>query len=254
MGCSRPTSPTIIKRRISAISTLTSQLTFKVLRSHLRRPLCHPLCHPFRRSPRPTPRPFSSNYVGSLQATFSGYDTLARRFSSYPQPLNLFALPSWQKATDYKEYVDIHDLSDISDLELSNYDVLITDLNEKTLRSEISKVFGIDYLAKATEDDAKREVDAINGYLYGDGRRPMVPCVVSNGNKAYWVHFLVGTGAPGTFVSKKVNAPAMQRVYSVANLILGVRCSRPQDRCHRFYHHCWLMELQLRKKNTSLHV
>jgi hypothetical protein len=33
----------------------------------------------------------------------------------------------------------------------------------------------MDYLAKATEDDAKREVDAINCYLYGDGRRAMVP-------------------------------------------------------------------------------
>ena len=65
----------------------------------------------------------------------------------------------------------------------------------------------IDYLAKATEDGAKREVDAINGYLYGEGRRAMVPCVVSNGNKAYWVHFLVDTGAPVTFLSEKVNAP-----------------------------------------------
>jgi hypothetical protein len=116
-------------------------------------------------------------------------------------------VPSWQKATDSREYVDIHDLGNISDLELNNYDVLITDMNEKTLRTEISKVFGIDYLAKATEDDVKREVDVINGYLYGDGRRAMVPCVVSNGNKACWVHFIVETGAPGTFLSEKVNTP-----------------------------------------------
>jgi hypothetical protein len=128
-------------------------------------------------------------------------------FSSYPKSLNLFALGSRQKATHSHGYVDIHDPRDISDLELNNYDVLITDISENTLRTEISRVFGIDYLAKATEDDAKREVDAINGYLYGDGRRAMVPCVVSNGNKAYWVHFLVRTGAPATFLSKKVNAP-----------------------------------------------
>ena len=185
------------------MSTLTSQRTFKALCGHLRRPLCRPLCRP----PRRTLRPFSSNHAGSLQAPISGYDTLARRFSSYPKPLNLFALPSWQKAVGSGEYVDIHDLGDISDLKLNNYDVLVTDINEKTLRTEISKVFGIDYLGKATEDDAKREVDAINGYLYGDGRRPMVPCVVSKGNKARWVHFLVDTGAPGTFLSEKVNTP-----------------------------------------------
>jgi hypothetical protein len=80
-------------------------------------------------------------------------------------------------------------ISDISNLELNNYDVSITDIDEETLRNEISRLFGIDYLAKATEDDARRDIDAINGYLYGEGRRAMVPCVVSNGNKAHWVHF-----------------------------------------------------------------
>jgi hypothetical protein len=182
------------------MSTLTSQQTFKALCSDL----CRPLRHPFRRPPL---RPFSSNRAGSLQAPCSGYDALARCFSAYPKPVNLFALKSWQKATNSSEYVDIHELRDISNLELNNYDVLITDVTEKTLRTEISKVFGIDYLAKATEEDAKREVDAINGCLYGDGRRAMVPCVVSNGNKAYWVHFFVDTGAPTTFLSEKVNAP-----------------------------------------------
>jgi hypothetical protein len=93
-------------------------------------------------------------------------------------------------------------MRDISDLELNNYD----DIDEKILRTEISRVLGIDYLAKAT-DDANRDVDAINGYLYGDARRPLVPCVVSNANKAYWVHFIVDTGSPATFLSKTVNAP-----------------------------------------------
>jgi hypothetical protein len=164
--------------------TLTSQQTFKSRCSHLRCPLrCplrRPLRHPLRRPPRRAIRPFSSNHVGSLQALISGYDTLARRSSSYPKPLNLFALPSWQKATGSREYVDIHDLSNIDNLRLNNYDVLVTGINEKTLRTEISKVFGIDYLAKAARDDVKREVDVINGYLYGDGRCAMVPCVVSN--------------------------------------------------------------------------
>ena len=116
-------------------------------------------------------------------------------------------MPSWQKATNSSEYVNIHELRDIIDLGPINYDDLIPDINEKTLRTEISQVFGIDYLAKASEDDAKREIDAIDGYLCSDGGRAMVPCVVSNGNNAYWVHFIMATGAPATFLSEKVNAP-----------------------------------------------
>jgi hypothetical protein len=111
-----------------------------------------------------------------------------------------------QKTGEY-EYVDTYDICDISNLELNNYDVLITDIDEEILRNEISRYFGIDYLAKATEDDARRDIDAINGYLYGEGRRAMVPCVVSNGNKAHWVHFVVGTCAPATFLSEKVHGP-----------------------------------------------
>jgi hypothetical protein len=186
------------------MSTLTSRQTFKALCSHLR--------HPLLRPPRPSPY-----HVGSLQVPFSespSYDGLARRFSSYPNPVNLSALSSWQKAADSCGYVDIHDICDVSDLELNNYDVLVTDINKKTLRTEASKVFGIDYLAKATEDDAKREVDVITGYLYGEGRRAMVPCVVSNGNKAYWVHFLVGTSAPATFLSEKVHTPTDAENYA----------------------------------------
>src|SRR2546423_13957326 len=98
------------------MSTLTSQQTFKALCSHLCRHLCRPLRHPLR---RPPVRPFSSSHVGSLQAPYSGYDALARRFSTYPNPVNFFALKSRQKATNSSEYADIHELRDISDLELN---------------------------------------------------------------------------------------------------------------------------------------
>ncbi|KAN0075104.1 hypothetical protein V8E54_007715, partial [Elaphomyces granulatus] len=118
------------------------------------------------------------------------YDTLARRFSSYPAPVNLFSVRSWQKAKLSNKYVDIHELRDMSELEPKAFDALVSDVNEKTLQTEVSKVFGIDYLVKA------------NGYLYGEGRRAMVPCVIRNGDKAYWVHFLVGNGSPWTFVSE----------------------------------------------------
>jgi hypothetical protein len=73
------------------------------------------------------------------------------------------------------------------------------------LKTEISKIFGIDYFAEATENDAKREVDVVDGYLYGEGRLAMVPLVVSNRSKAYWVYFIVDGGAPATYLSKKVS-------------------------------------------------
>jgi len=168
------------------------------------------LVNSFRRPPRPrnTTRLFSHR-VGDTEVPISeppspSYGALARRFSSYPAPLNHHAVKSWQKAGNSGGYVDVHELCDISDIDPNKFDVLITDVNEKTLRTEVSKVFGIDYLAKATEEDAKRKVDVISGYLYGDGRRPMVPCVVSNADKAYWVHFIVDTGSPATFLSEKV--------------------------------------------------
>lgn len=69
--------------------------------------------------------------------------------------MNLFVLQSWQKAKNPGEYIDIHELHDLSDLEPNTFGVLITDINDKTLQTEISDVFGIDYLAKASEDDAK---------------------------------------------------------------------------------------------------
>jgi len=121
--------------------------------------------------------------------------------------VNRFAVASWQTAAHSSEYVDIHDPREIMDLELNSYDVLVPDLNDNKLRTEISKVIGIDYLAEATEDDAHRRVDAIDGYLYGNTLRSMVPCVVTNGVKPYWVHFLVSTGAPVAYPSEKVNTP-----------------------------------------------
>jgi hypothetical protein len=47
---------------------------------------------------------------------------------------------------------------------LNKYDVLITDITDTT------KVFGIDYLTEATENDVKKEVGAINGYYASEPR------------------------------------------------------------------------------------
>lgn len=75
------------------------------------------------------------------------------------------------------------------------------------METEISGIFGIEYLARATEDDAERKVDELYGYLCTWRRRLIVPCVISNGKMSYWVHCVVIPGTDGNYLSKKVNAP-----------------------------------------------
>ena len=103
---------------------LSSRQTFKVLRSPLRGPLRSPL------------RLFSS--CDAMQVPFSGpptYDTVARRFSSYPNPLAFFAGKRQEEARDRGEFVDIHD---IGGPDPKDFDVLITDIDDEKLRSEIA--------------------------------------------------------------------------------------------------------------------
>jgi hypothetical protein len=164
----------VLKRGISAISTLTSQQTFKALCSHLPRPPRHPLRRPLRRPPQ--------IMSAASQPPISGYDALAQRFSSYSKP---------------PDYTDIQRLG-------HNYNVGPT---EREMETEISWIFGIEYLARATEDDAERKVDKLYGYMNTERRRLIVPCVISNGKMACWVHCIVIPGAYGNYLSGKVNAP-----------------------------------------------
>ena len=154
----------VLKRGVSAISTLTSQQTLKALCSHLRRPR-HPLGRP--------PQIMSAGSKPQI----SGYDTLAQRFSSYSKPLSL---------------TDHHGLGHLG-------------FTEEIVEAEFSWIFGIEHLARATEDDAERKVDELYGYLYA-GRRLIVPCVISNGKMACWVYCIVDPKAHSNYLSAKVNA------------------------------------------------
>jgi hypothetical protein len=118
------------------MSTLTSREGFNALFSSFRRPP----------RPRDTTRLFL-HHVGDTEVPISeppspSYGALAQRFSSYPAPLNQHAVKSWQKAGNSGGYVDVYELCDISDIDPNKFDVQITDVNEKTLRTEVSKVFG----------------------------------------------------------------------------------------------------------------
>jgi hypothetical protein len=141
-----------------------------------------------------------------VQVPFSGpptYDTVARRFSSYPNPLAFFVHKRQQEARDRGEFIDIHDVGGMNS---NDYDVLITDIDNKKMRSEISEAVGIQYLVKATEADANKVVEVGHGYVYGPKFRTIFPCVVSHDDKAHWVFFIVDTSAPLTYLSVQISA------------------------------------------------
>ena len=84
---------------------------------------------------------------------------------------------------------------------------MISEVDNRTLRSEISERLGIPYLGKATEDGASRVVKYIDSYLYGYKSHPILPCVASSSSETRWVFFIVDTGAPATYLSPQVSAP-----------------------------------------------
>jgi hypothetical protein len=75
------------------------------------------------------------------------------------------------------------------------------------METKRSWMFDIEHLARATEEDAERKVDELYGILDARGCLT-VPCVISNGKMACWVHCNVHPGADGNYLSEKVNAPS----------------------------------------------
>ena len=92
-----------------------------------------------------------------------------------------------------------------------DYDVLVTDITDNTLRSEIAELAGMAYLEKATKDDANKTVDIGYGFLYGSKFRPIFPCIVSFRDKAHWVFFLVDSSAPVTYLSSQVSVATYRK-------------------------------------------
>jgi hypothetical protein len=138
---------------------------------------------------------------------FSGppsYATVNRRFNSHPNPVTYF---SHKKAKDdiaNGKFVDIHDIGAVGSAE---FDILLTDITEKTLRTAVAELTGISYLQDASsENEANLKVEHGSGFLYGPNFRPIFPCIVKNkkGN-AKWVFFVVDSGSPATYLSATVS-------------------------------------------------
>jgi hypothetical protein len=131
------------------------------------------------------------------------YDTIRRRFSSQPNLVEFYAAKSSQEARERGDFVDIHDAAGVGP---EGHDVLITDVTDEKLRTELSAIMGIEYLAKATEAEANRVPDMGEAIIFGSCNRTIFPCVVSHKYKAHWVFFLLDSGSPTTYLSEAVSA------------------------------------------------
>ncbi|KAF2187162.1 hypothetical protein K469DRAFT_749516 [Zopfia rhizophila CBS 207.26] len=169
---------------------LPSQQALKALRN--------PLRNPFQNAVR---QPLLMRQVHIEQAPFIGpptYETLTRRFSSYPNPLAYYRKKKEDEALSRGEFVDIHDIGGVDP---KDFDVLITDMDESTLRNEIAELAGIQYLKEASQDEALKRVEIGKGFIFGNMSRTIFPCVVSTSKSARWVFFLVDSGSPLTYIS-----------------------------------------------------
>ena len=146
------------------------------------------------------------NQLHSLQTPYSGppnYDTIAQRFSSSNvDPLSFFWLKRQQDAKDRGEFSDIHDVDPEYSPDPSEYDVLLSDVTHAKLQTSIAEELGIAYLSKAS--DPKEVVRVGTGYIHGLHKRTIVPFIVSHGEEARWVFFIVDSGSPWTYLSTHV--------------------------------------------------
>lgn len=174
--------------------------------------LCSPPCNPPHnlhcsslRDPRNLLRNPHTRYVHNEHAPFSGhpsYATIARRFSSQPNPLDYF--PS-KKAKEAKERGKLIDIHDVGGVDPKDYDVLISDVDDDILRTDLSELMGIPYLKEATKDEANDKVDIGHCIIYGMKQRTIFPSIVSFQDKARWVFFILVPGSPLTYLSVQVS-------------------------------------------------
>jgi hypothetical protein len=190
---------------------LPSRQALKALRNPFRSPL-----------PNPLRGPLQTRHLYTAPAPFSGppsYATLARRFSALsPSPIGFFGQKRAQEAIERGEFVDIHD---VGGTDPKDYDVLITDMTNETLQSEISELVGIPYLKEAMKDEADHVAGEIHGFIYGRTFGMILPCVLNIEDKARWVFFIVDSGAPLTYLSAQVSIHSHRKNALATNLILG---------------------------------
>ena len=196
---------------------LPRQQALKALHSPLHNTLHYPVRGPLRdplRSSLPNHfrNPLLIRHAHTKPVPFSGppsYATINRRFSSEPNPIDFFAKKKAKEAIERGQFIDIHDIGGVDP---KDYDVLITDISDNKLRTEIAELLGVPYLQEATKDEANKKIEIATGMTYttsitdGAKSRMVFPCVVSFKDNARWVFFIVDTSAPLTYLSAHVSA------------------------------------------------
>jgi len=200
---------------------LPRQQALKALRNPLHNTLHYPVRGPLRDPLRSSllnhfRNPLLIRHAHTKPVPFSGppsYATINRRFSSDPNPIDFFAEKKAKEAIERGEFIDIHDIAGVDP---KDYDVLITDMNENKLRTEIAELLGVPYLQKATKDEANKKIEIATGITYDTKTydpkfRIVFPCVVSFEDNARWVFFIVDTSAPLTYLSTHVSASTYRK-------------------------------------------
>jgi hypothetical protein len=153
--------------------------------------------------------PFQVHQIHTKRAPYSGppsYATITRRLSDQPNPITFF---NTKKQTQF----------DIHDVDARDIDVLLTDVTDRILRSEITDIVGIPYLEKASKDQTDKVVETCEGFIYGR-HRTILPCVVCLEDQARWVFFVVDSSAPATYLSEPT-AEAFGIEYSPAAVTIA---------------------------------
>jgi len=130
---------------------LPRQQALKALRSPLHNTLHYPVRDPLRDPLRSSifshfRNPLLIRHAHTKPVPFSGppsYATINRRFSSEPNPIHFFADKKANEAIERGQFIDIHA---IVPMDPEDYDVLMTDMSDNKLRTEIAELLGVPYL------------------------------------------------------------------------------------------------------------
>lgn len=82
----------------------------------------------------------------------------------------------------------------------TEFDVLLNDVHSKDLHHDISTRLRKLYLQDIDNDN----IDNTEGIIWGPNNRIFVAMVVRMGKKKKYVHFIVDTGSPRTYISHEV--------------------------------------------------
>ena len=129
-------------------------------------------------------------------------------------------LPDIQTHRPISEFIEV---PDVGGFDPKEFDVLISDVGVTQLKHEIADAAGIPYHLPATEEEANTVVKIGDCFIYGRNLHTMFPAVVKRSGKAFWVVFLIDTGAPTSYLSAEVSYKIFpQHFYRTGIICMGI--------------------------------